>query len=242
MPNNSQYTKNSLTKNPSKKPQLTQKSKTTQNSDSPQAFAEIIESSLQDWKAQCWQWDKFPSFGSIVTIQSNNKIIYGIVHQVQMGSMDSSRYPFAYQKTEDELLREQPQIFEFLKTTFSCITIGYKHKSKIYYLLSPTPPKIHSFVRYASQSEARQFFASTNYLHLLFGLSGQIFNLEELLLAMINYQVTLNIFSPETIQEKINNFIETFSLLAGNDYRRLKLFLQRVEPLLKTNTNRDIHV
>jgi len=193
-------------------------------------FSEIIESSLDQWKAQCWQWNKFPSFGSIVTIKSGIRTIFGIVHQIQMGSMDPTRYPFPYQKTEEELLKEQPQIFEFLKTTFSCVTMGYKEKGKIFYLLSPEPPKIHAFVAYAQGNESRQFFASEKYLNLLFGLSNQIFNLEELLLAMINQQIKLNIFSPE----KINKFVETFSLLTGNDYRRLKLFLQRVEPLLQS--------
>ncbi|MFC1843035.1 hypothetical protein ACFLYU_05250 [Candidatus Dependentiae bacterium] len=200
-------------------------------------FAEIIESSLQEWTAQCWDFKTFPSFGSIVVIKSTHKTIFGIVHQVKMGSMDSTRYPFAYKKTEQELMREQPQIFEFLKTTFSCITIGYKQKGKIYYLLSCQPPKIHAFVGYASPQETREFFSSCNYLHLLFGLSGQIFNLEELLLAMINQQVTLNILGGDSkedkIQTNIHNFIETYSLLVGNDYRRLKLFLQRLEPLLQ---------
>ena len=146
-----------------------------------------------------------------------------------MGSMDPNRYPFPYQKTEEELMKEQPQIFEFLKTYFSCITLGYKQNGKIFYLLSPDPPKIHSFVGYADKEESREFFASERYLHLLFSLSSHVFNLEELLLATINHQAQLHIFS----ENKINRFIETFNLLTGNDYRRLKLFLQRVEPLLK---------
>ncbi|KKP29397.1 MAG: HerA-ATP synthase, barrel domain protein [candidate division TM6 bacterium GW2011_GWF2_30_66] len=197
-------------------------------------FAEVIESSLQEWKAQCWDWNKLPSFGSIVTIKSGNKTIFGVVHQIQTGSDDPSRHPFAYQKTEEELMREQPQIFEYLKTTFSCITIGYKNTGKIYYMLSSEPPKIHSFVGHASPEDIREFFSSSScrYLHLLFGLSGQIFNLEELLLAIIIYQVKLNVLNKENKKTKINKFIETYSLLIGNDYRKLKLFLQRVEPLI----------
>jgi len=200
-------------------------------------FAEIIESSLHEWKAQCWEWNQFPSFGSIVTIESAKRKIFGIVHQIQMGSMDPNRHPFPYKKTEEELMAEQPQIFEFLKTTFSCITLGYMQKGKIFYLLSPDPPKIHAFVGYAPSEESRQFFSRETYLHLLFGLSGQIFNIEELLLAMINQQVKLNIFT----ESKINKFIDTFNLLTGNDYRRLKLFLQRMEPLLTKNTTQRLN-
>src|SRR5690349_14278413 len=96
-------------------------------------FAEVIESSLHGFLAQTWQWDNFPAFGSLVTVTSNKRTHLAIVHQIKTGSMDPIRYPFPYQKTEEELLAEQPQIFEFLKTAFSCLTIGYQEKGKLYY-------------------------------------------------------------------------------------------------------------
>lgn len=192
------------------------------------AFAEVIESSLHGFLAQSWKWDTFPSFGSIVTIETKKRILFGIVHEVKTGSMDSMRYPFPYQKTEEELMLEQPQIFEFLKTTFSCLTIGYQEKGKMYYLLTPEPSKIHAFVAPASKALCTQFFASNTYLHLLFGMSNQILNLDELLLATLKHQVELGILT----KERLTSFMETFSLLTGNDYRRLKLFLQRAGPLV----------
>ena len=142
-------------------------------------FAEVIDSSLHGVMAQCWEWNTFPSFGSMVTIESNKKVYYCLVHQIQTGSMDPMRYPFPYKKTEEELLREQPQIFEFLKTTFSCLTIGYRQKGKIYYLTAPEPPKIHAFVGHISKVESQEFFASDKYLHVLFGFANQVFNLDE---------------------------------------------------------------
>jgi len=189
------------------------------------AFAEIIESSLTGWLAQSWQWDFFPAFGSIVTISTKKRIIFGIVHQIKTGSMDPVRYPFAYQKTEEELLAEQPQIFEFLKTNFSCLTLGFKENNKIHYQLAPEPPKIHAFVEPITNTLYKEFFSTPDYLHILFGLSNQIANLDELLLAIVNNLIAQQAFSEKTIEQ----FIETFSLLNGNDYRRLKLFLQRVE-------------
>jgi len=188
-------------------------------------FAEIIESSLINWLAQSWQWDFFPPFGSLVMVESKNWIIFGIVHQVQTGSMDPVRYPFPYQKTEEELLREQPQIFEFLKTTFSCLMVGYLEKGTISYLLAPEPPKIHSFVKLTPINLSKKFFANEKYLHLLFGLGHQVFNLDELMLVLLKQQQILGILTPD----KLNKFMNTYSLLTGNDYRRVKLFLQRVE-------------
>ncbi len=196
-------------------------------------FAEVIESSLHGWLAQSWQWNHFPSFGSIVTIQTKKRTLFGVVHQIKTGSMDPVRYPFPYQKTEEELLQEQPQIFEFLKTTFSCLAIGYQQKGRLLYILAPEPPQIHSFVTPASKELIKQFFYDEQYLHLLFGLAENIFNIDELLLAMLKEQSDLSLLS----MHKINTFIQTFSLLTGNNYRRLKLFLQRAEPILTIQNN-----
>lgn len=190
-------------------------------------FAEVIESSLQSWLAQSWQWNYFPPFGTLVYIKQKERILFGIVHQVQTGSMDPTRYPFPYQKTEEELLREQPQIFEFLKTTFSCLTIGYQEKDAIVYQLAPEPPKIHAFVSPVDDILCKQFFAHETYLHSLFSMSNQIFNLDELLLAILKQQAALHMLN----QNKIEQFMHAYALLTGNDYRRLKLFLQRLDVL-----------
>jgi len=191
-------------------------------------FAEVIESSLTGWIAQSWSWDTFPEFGSIVAVEGKTRTIFGIVHQVQTGSMDPVRYPFPYQKTEEELRKEQPQIFEFLKTTFSCVAIGYQEKKSISYLIAPEPPKIHAFITYPDGETSKIFFASNKYLHLLFTHSAHIFNMDELILTLLKQHKELNILS----DDKMNKFMQTYSLLIGNDYRRIKLFLQRVEHML----------
>ncbi len=191
-------------------------------------FAEVIESSLTGWLAQSWSWDTFPEFGSFVAIEGKKRTVFGIVHQVQTGSMDPVRYPFPYQKTEEELLKEQPQIFEFLKTTFSCIAIGYQEKKSMSYLIAPEPPKIHAFITRPDAEISKIFFASTRYMHLLFTHSAQIFNMDELMLALLKQHIELKILT----KDKINGFMQTYSLLIGNDYRRIKLFLQRAEHML----------
>lgn len=188
-------------------------------------FAEVIESSLHDWVAQSWQWNQSPDYGSLVTIEQNAVIYIGIVHAVSTGSMDPTRYPFAYQKTEQELLKEQPQIFEFLKTTFSCLVLGYHQKGKIYYLSPAKPARIHSFVQPISQEINRLFFARNQYIHRIFGLAHAINTLDELLLALIAHQTQSKLLN----SNKLIDFMDTYSLLTGNDYRRIKLFLQRIE-------------
>lgn len=198
-------------------------------------FAEVIESSLTSWLAQSWSWDTFPEFGSFVAIEEKKRTLFGVVHQVQTGSMDPVRYPFPYQKTEEELRKEQPQIFEFLKTTFLCIAIGYQEKKAISYVIAPEPPKIHSFIARPDTDISKIFFANTRYMHLLFTHSAQIFNMDELMLALLRQHIALNILT----ENKINAFMQTYSLLIGNDYRRIKLFLQRAEHMLSNYNLRD---
>jgi hypothetical protein len=192
-------------------------------------FAEVIESSLHNFKAQAWQWDAPPAFGSLVTIQDGQKTIFALVYQIETGSMDPIHYPFAYKKTHEELLKEQPQIFEFLKTTFSGLIVGYRSHGRIHYLMPSEPPKIHAFISTASSELAKEFFSNPAYLNLIFGCSQHVTALDELLLATLKQQASLDILSSELLQE----FTETFSLLSGNDYRRLKLFLKRAQPLFE---------
>lgn len=198
------------------------------NQISSKPFAEVIESSLHGFVAQSWEWDSFPAFGSLVTIETEKRTLIGIVHQIQTGSMDPNRHPFPYKKTEAELRREQPQIFEFLRTTFSSLTIGYQEKAASFYMLPPEPVKIHAFVQTMSHTAAATFFANDAYLHLIFSLSNHLFNLDELLLAILKYQADLGLLT----KVRMATFINQFSLLTGNDYRRLKLFLQRAEPIV----------
>lgn len=193
-------------------------------------FAEVIESSLSHWVAQSWQWDALPSFGQLVTLTSQNITYVALVNAIQTGSSDPSRSPIPYQKTEDELRAEQPQIFAFLKTTFTCIPLGYLDKGRVRYQLPGQPPKIHAFVQSAELDISKLFFAHQQYLHVLFGLNNQILYMDELLLALLEQQASLGILTAE----RVAAIIETISLLTGNDYRRLKLFLQRAQPIIQS--------
>jgi hypothetical protein len=195
-------------------------------------FAEVVESCLENFVGQSWQWDFFPEFGSLVQVASNDITIVGCVFQVQTGSLDPMRYPFPYQKTEEELLREQPQIFEFLKTTFKVQILGYFNStqpvSRVIYLLPPKPSKVHSFIANTSSNVNEIFFQSAEFINILFSFANQIPNLDELLLAIVQKLAHENLLT----NKFMDDFSQQFSLLTGNDYRRLKLFLRRVENLI----------
>jgi len=189
-------------------------------------FAEVIESSLDKFLAQSWEWDAFPKFGSLVSVNGGKTTIFGCVTCIQTGSMDPMRYPFPYQKTEEELKAEQPQIFEFLKTTFSVKALGYRDDGgKINYTLPPKPAKIHAFIKMCSEKTSSDFFSDPDFLYLLFDSQGSITHFDDLLLSIFRQ---LN-FSKKLNSAVLNTFCQTLSLLTGNDYRRMKTFLKRVE-------------
>jgi hypothetical protein len=193
------------------------------------AFAEVIESSLLGWTSQSWQWNRFPIFGSLVSIDMGKRSLLGLVCQTHTGSMDPTRYPFPFKKTEQELMAEQPQIFEFLKTTFTCLAVGYVECNAINYLLAPEPAHIHAFVRQTPREIAACFFSSEHFLYMLFGTQGlhMTVPLDEVLLACLNYQKNLGIMTPE----RLRKYLQAYAILIGNDYRRLKFFTQRVQHL-----------
>jgi len=215
--------------NPNNLSSKTEQKKPNNTMQDKQFFAEIIESNLNEFTAQCWKWDDFAKFGSLVQVESEKNIILGCVTQVQTGSLDPIRQPFPYQKTEAELMAEQPQIFEFLKTTFTIQILGYidKSQNKTYYLLPPTPCKIHSFVKECPSDTVTDFFKESLYLHILFKFLNQNPNFDELLLTILTRLSDQNILT----QSLLDDFYQTLSLLTGNDYRRLKLFLRRVEKI-----------
>jgi len=203
----------------------------TTDQQSSQPFAEVIESFPEWYTAYCWQWNKIPHLGSLVTVQTDSWTTFGIVATISLGSNDPSRIPFAYQKTEAELLAQHPEIFELLKTSFGVIVVGYKDISnkKIQSLLPPTPNKIHSFVSQATPEQHEAFFSTHDYLCLLFAFAQRLPNLDELLLAILRNLSNQKLLSRQNVEE----FCQIFTLLTGNEYRRLKLFLRRVEHILE---------
>jgi hypothetical protein len=187
-------------------------------------FAEIIQSSITSSIFQCWQWNVIPELGSLVTIETNNHRYFGIVAMTQLGSVDPSRQPYTYQKTEDELLTEQPQVFEFLRTTCTYLPVGFKENNTIFYQFPPTPPRIHSFVSCATPEQYQEFFNTELYLSLL--LQSQTVAHDELLLAMLKKRQENNALTYTSLLQ----CIDTFAYYC-NDYRKLRLFLQRIEAI-----------
>ncbi|MGZ6250908.1 MAG: hypothetical protein ACXWL2_02670 [Candidatus Chromulinivorax sp.] len=193
-------------------------------------FAEILTSNIATFQAECWQWNNIPEFASLVTTKHNNRTIFAIIYDIQTGPTDLVRQPVTYQKTQEELLEEQPQIFEFLKTSFSCVAIAYHENNQIFYTLPPQPTPIHNFVSHATPEEYDLCFAHEQFLHLLYSNSEK-FIIEELLLGLLKHQIEKKVLT----KKRFDKIIETFFILNKNNYLQTKLFLQRVQNLVPKN-------
>ena len=132
-------------------------------------------------------------------------------------------------KTEDELLKEQPQIFEFIRTTFTCITIGYYENNQVFYQIAPQPPKLHSFISHISKDFMEIFFKTNSFLHVLIGSSNHIENMDELLLAYLKHLNDHKIMNLKYIE----TFIRDFANLIDNDYRKLKNIAERIQNIVE---------
>ncbi|MDQ5891029.1 MAG: hypothetical protein QG604_903 [Candidatus Dependentiae bacterium] len=190
------------------------------------AFAEVVASTLTGYTAQCWSWDQTPAFGSLVCVSYKNLTLYGIVTNLETGSSDPQRMPFPYQKTEEELRQQHPQVFEFLRTVFTVSIAGYKTgEEQITHTLPPSPACIHAFVRPATDAEHTIFFSSPHFLAVLFGNNAANPLLDELLISILNRLIGDDLLNPTLFE----HYYHTLTLLLGNDYRRLKILLQRIE-------------
>lgn len=188
------------------------------------AFGEIIESSLGHWRGQSWQWDYFPRFASLVIVDAGSLKLVGLIYEVKTGSADSTREPYAYQKTEEELRQQQPHIFSFLKTTFSCSALGFIENNKLYFQIPPIPPKIHAFVEHASAHVAQQCFTDPSFMVSVAHTPAAPMLVDELLLAIIKEQV----IAGNLTQAQLTDILEQYSLMYGHDYRRLKQLSARL--------------
>lgn len=214
--------------------------------------AEVVGSNLGQVTIVAWQHDQPFAYGSLVAIEQTlnsaprpfvlslskdgerevtkhgYRTIYAVISGAMIGSDDPSRKPFAYKLSKEELAYQQPQIFTVIQTTMTGIVVGYEQDGTICHMVAPEPAEIHSFVRPATSQEVQRFVTKPTYLQLLFSASSALNNVDELLLALVRYLKSQNALSSTSLQDMVG----TYSLLTGNDYRRLKLLLSRMQQLL----------
>lgn len=190
-------------------------------------FAEVMRSTLHTFHAECWSWDAPPAFGQLVCVTDAPGQIFGIVTHIMTGPRETHRAPMPLQKTHEELRQEYPHIFQLLHTTFTCVVLGYYQHETFVYQAPPTPARLHAFIQEASHGQHTDILCQETYLPLLFHAPDLDASIDELVLAIMRHMGHCGILTPQ----RIAAIIDTFSMLINNDYRRLKVLLQRIERL-----------
>lgn len=190
------------------------------------SFGEIIQSNLTSWEFQSWKWNYSLLFSDIVYTIINNITIFGIITHIETKSMYETREVHPFQMTQDELLKEHPHIFELLKTTGICMTLGYQNATDIFhYTIPPHPPLIHTFVHHASQKQIISFFNDANAFNLLFSSSDKNFILQEAIFSLFIRLQNNKVLTKNHITHLIDAIIQHGYM----DYQKLQLFIQRIE-------------
>ena len=91
--------------------------------------------------------------------------LFGLVFHAETGAIEPGRPLSAMGLTEDELLREQPQIYELLATRFSAALIGWTDTGgRFRASLPPRPPRPHARVLSATSADEKLVGADLGWL------------------------------------------------------------------------------
>ena len=182
---------------------------------------EVIESSTSYFTAQACELNGAPGFGTFVKTQTPT-VSYGLVYDSRTQSADANRKPTAYGMTEAELRREQPQIFELLKTEFDTVIVGHAGERGPLQILPPQPPGIHSFCYACSEKEVKALTENGDFVRTILG-GSQMPN-DELIIASVRNAWEVRGYDMAYLVK----LGKELSRLIRDDYERLSSLIRRI--------------
>jgi hypothetical protein len=195
-----------------------------------EACGEVLESSLNHVRCALWKHTAMPRYGSLMVIEWGEYHVYGIVAASGRSPRDTTRTPYPYQKTEAELVRDHPHIFELIVSwcILCCIcfseTAAENKKLILRAAAPPVPPTIHAFIRPATITEQAEVLGTPHIIHRLFAAaSEQGIIPEELFIAFLTENKTTISLYQKALAE--------LPLIMGTDYRRFKTLINRLSTL-----------
>jgi hypothetical protein len=122
----------------------------------------------------------------------------------------------------EDLRREQPQIFELLKTEFHALIVAYSEEEKIKFALPPLPPPIHSFVYECAKEEVKKLTFEDFFLRTI--ISSSNVPADELIVSSLCYAQSARGLDNDYIVRMGKSLARIFK----DDYERLSSVLRRV--------------
>lgn len=151
--------------------------------------------------------------------------LFAVVYSASTGSGDLGRKPVAYELDEEQLQREQPQIFDLLSTEFAAMHIGWTSGGRVRIGIPPRPPRLHAPILPCTEAEVCALTAAPELLRFLLR-SAATAHTDELMVSVLRtayecrgadyrYLVTMG---------------KQIALLLGEEPERLSAILHRLEP------------
>jgi hypothetical protein len=190
------------------------------NLNAKQPFGEIIASTLTSCTIQAWDWDIYPTPGTLITIEEPNEKGYAIIQSVETAPLDGTRIPTAYKKDLATLKAEHPHIFLLLRTTLTCMPLDTPENSH-------RPASLHSFCRGCSREDIVEITKNSGFIKkMLMHMEPTAADL--LIEAHIRYLKKQQCLSQTLLRMIIAEYVTTI----GSDYKRilhLNTMVQRIE-------------
>ena len=188
-------------------------------------IGEVVAADSTAFQAQCYQLYAAPTLGSFV--RTGSPAVYGVVCRVSTEPLDSSRPVLARGEsaaTEEEVLRNNPQLTRLFTTRFEALIAGHLVNGTCKQYLPPLPPAVHSFAYACSPDEVVQFTTSLNFLSLL--LSSGLPVADEVTGACLRQAASAQPDAPAFLAWAS----KALASQLANDLPRLSAILRRVAP------------
>ncbi len=156
--------------------------------------------------------------------------VYALVCGASTSSLEPNRRPSALgYADEDEMRRQQPQIFELLRTEFSGLLLAYSpgDGKPLRRHLPPRPPRIHARVYECAPDEVRALTSDLSFLRVILLPSGGTLPgvpADELAAACLRQARDAHADDADFLLRAG----KTLALLLSEDYDRLRALLQNV--------------
>ena len=153
------------------------------------AAGEVVGVSTTGFVAQSYRLNEAPSYGCLVRTEAPDGMIhYALCHGTETGGIEPGRHTVAWGRSDDaegDIYARQPQLAHVLRTTFSCVLVGYRGSGPLAQRVPPWPPRVHERVTLADEPAVRAFFADLSYLRFL--LRAEVGGVEDLMAASIGH-------------------------------------------------------
>jgi hypothetical protein len=154
------------------------------------AAGEVIAVTTTSFEAQSYVLNDAPPFGSLVTTRGpDGRTHFALCSGTATGGIEPGRHAMAWgsgSEGDADIYARQPQLSHVLRTTFSCVLVGYLDASgSVLQRVPPRPPRVHERVWMADDGTARRFYEDLAYLRFL--LRAGVETVEDLMAASIGH-------------------------------------------------------